>query len=155
MLAWLFSEYPRVLVLCLHWIIRIGNSLTASTKICQKWHLFLQPKCCVELQNEREPWYFTVTQKLHFLNLTASLPVFKVFLHSWLGHGKTLFKASVSQFGAYAGLSTISVSKTQLKCTSWYFSNHILLLVQAKRRMAKIHKKSTDPTENVCIWIPE
>ena len=40
MLAPLLSEYLWVLVLVFDWIIRIRNSLIASTKICQKWHLF-------------------------------------------------------------------------------------------------------------------
>ena len=42
-----FSEYSWVLVLFLDWIITIGNSSSASTKICQKQHLF--HRLCVHL----------------------------------------------------------------------------------------------------------
>ena len=40
LLAWLLSEYLWVLALVLDWMKWFGNSSSASTKICQNWHLF-------------------------------------------------------------------------------------------------------------------
>ena len=42
MLAWQFSKYLvfEAFVLAFDWIIRSGNSSSASTKIFRKWHLF-------------------------------------------------------------------------------------------------------------------
>ena len=55
-----------MLVPALDWIIRIGNSLAASTKICQKWHLFprLQRTIHAKQTYVAAEWYNTLCRVL-------------------------------------------------------------------------------------------